>query len=295
MLARRLAAMATVTTTLAATALLTPPTSASASVQVHTVFATQYNVRRVVSSVAAACPPGTELYGGGAQVVGGGGNVLITALEPRAGDYRATAEELGDPNGDPGTPWTLQTYAICGTGVTGVEHVAATQTLPTAGPLEVTAACPTGKVLVGTGASTDHPSVVLSAIRPTDAGRSLTVTAQHGIWTQWYEPLPADVALTSFAVCADTPAVWSIEVVGSQPRDADPQGKTADCGPGRVALGGGLTSFGGGFAGWHAIWGFFPHSAAAGAPPSRFTVRMGSPSPLGIPWANAAWAICAAI
>ena len=297
---RVLAVVAVATTTIGVSALSDSTPSVSAAVQVETVFNSQYNLTRTMSSRTAACPAGSEVYGGGAQIVGGDGDVMVTLLQPwRAGSssgYSATAEELGDPLDGAGTPWTLVAYAICGNGLTGTEHVTASQTLATSGSLTVIAACPSGKVLVGTGAAVGSPSVLLDGIRPINAGRSLQVTAVRGFWATWYRPVPNDVVLTSFAVCADPPAGWSIEVAGSQPRPADPQGKTVDCGPNRVVLGGGLTSFHGNLPGWYTIWAFFPQSTAANNPPTTFTVRMGSPLPFASnAWANAAWAICAAL
>lgn len=102
----------------------------------------------------ATCPTGTVVLGGGADIVNGAGQARLVSLIPF--DNGAAADTfygvaIEDGTGFAGN-WTMYTWAICGSGVSGWQKVSATSS----GAVDVVgvgATCPSGKKVIGAGAN----------------------------------------------------------------------------------------------------------------------------------------------
>ena len=135
--------------------------------------------------VTASCSPGTRLFGSGGRVEGGQGEVLMNFLEVNGSPISAPTsvtviahESETYPNN-----WSVTAQAICASPVTGLVRIRAVSDLADSDNKSVTATCPSGKKVVGTGgrvavdvdASGELDDYVISAITPT--GSSVTVRA----------------------------------------------------------------------------------------------------------------------
>jgi hypothetical protein len=100
----------------------------------------------------AACPTGTHVLGGGADINNGGNGVHVSSMLPLAGaldSFYATAME--DSRGYSGS-WSLNVWAICASGVTGWEIVQADVAAdPGSTYTSAVATCPAGKKVIGVG------------------------------------------------------------------------------------------------------------------------------------------------
>jgi hypothetical protein len=117
----------------------------------------------------AVCPAGTVILGGGADIIGGGREVRLTSALPSplgfpTHSYYATASE----DGSYAANWRLQTWAICGSGVSGWQLVSNSAAAVAGSTLtSVTATCPAGKRVIGSGAaSTGGFRYVLDTVQP---------------------------------------------------------------------------------------------------------------------------------
>lgn len=123
------------------------------------------------ASATATCPQGMRLVGTGGKVAGGFGQVLLEDITPDAALTRVTvtAREAQDGDAWNGT-WTVRAYAICAFGVAGLERVSAPSELNSRAKGKLVF-CPSGKVVIGTGADVDGPAgqVGLAHITPQES------------------------------------------------------------------------------------------------------------------------------
>jgi hypothetical protein len=271
------------------------PASASA---VDTVTVSSATSSLWFKTVDARCPDGTEVYGGGARILDGNQVVTFLAMHPYksnrtgvSGYYAQAAESTQlrsstDFTGD----WTLQAFARCGTGLSGVQHVSTVSTFADRSSYDysATAQCPPGKVVVGSGFRSSYISVPVHWIRPINDGTAVQVVLHEDNLNNAFHADPLTV--TAHAVCASPPDGWQIVVDAVDLNDTDPQQRTAWCPTGQVVLGGGLTKSDLGWAGYVRVTGFYPHWSGA-----YFSTEAGSliPDSSALWFATGAWAICA--
>jgi hypothetical protein len=133
---------------------------------------------KVADVVAATCPSGTTLLGGGCQGVGGDalitgapqGNTWICQFAPRKTPLKKTA------------------YAICGPRPGGYQAVASAREANLAW-----ANCPSGKTLIGGGCNTVGTGGLIAS-RPVG-----------NTWTCQGKPQPTPLRKEAEAICADRP------------------------------------------------------------------------------------------
>jgi hypothetical protein len=195
-------------------------------------------------TIAAQCPAGKQVIGGGARV-SGAQHVVLTRLEPvhtSTGDsYVAAASE--DQTGFAGT-WALLAYAICADPPTGLQIVSATGAAGSSAFQGVSATCPPGKLAIGAGGringgmgqvdlNTIAEGMVLSA-RTTAGGRE-DVNGFSGTWS-----------VTAYAVCVTPTSVSDLRIVKVQSasNSTTPKIMEAWCPSGKKVTGG--TAFSGG-------------------------------------------------
>ena len=186
----------------------------------------------------ASCPSGTVVIGGGGGIYNApAAQVRLTSLQPvhsTSGDrFEVRAETATGFVG----PWSLLAYAICANRLPGYEIRSGTTTLSSSTFKATSAACPSGKRVIGTGASVLNSSgqftgvnqVGLQLVRaagPLDIARGTAREDANGYSGSWQ--------VRSFAVCVNTLAGAAVAgqlVSGS--------GGTASCTSGRVHGAGG--------------------------------------------------------
>jgi hypothetical protein len=142
----------------------------------------------------APCPPGKRLVGAGGDITGGLGAVGMTLTpEPLSAEVFAVENQTGTTSN-----WFIRAYSICADPLPGLEIVRAV------GPSNsrnkhLTAACPAGKRLVGTGGSTSNINqVVMNALVPNP---ELTKVLVRG--SEDDDGTDADWFLRAYAICAN--------------------------------------------------------------------------------------------
>lgn len=147
-------------------------------------------------SVTAICPAGKQLMGAGGEVVSGLGQVIFDDLTPGPGGVTVKGAE--DETGNPGS-WDAEALAICGPPLPGLQRVSATSPLDSSNK-SVTATCPAGKRVVGTGSDINagNGQVGIDDMRPSPDLTSVTVQAledQNGQAGPWN--------VIAYAMCAN--------------------------------------------------------------------------------------------
>jgi hypothetical protein len=187
-----------------------------------------------VKSAFARCPDGKAVVGGGAtastEFLGADPERLtLTQLQPttnidgQGGDaYVVSAAETSPGvSGD----WGVAAYAICADSesVPGWEIVTAHTTTSSAEMQSQAAVCPSGKSVLGTGASVSHNGgqVRLQVARSSDPGDIARAQAHEqagGYPRRW--------SLAAYAICANTPTGYQV-VTGPSDEAASEQWKFA--------------------------------------------------------------------
>jgi hypothetical protein len=150
-------------------------------------------------SVTVACPAGKRVVGAAGGIVSGGGEVMLSAIAPNPALTSVTVTGEEDGNGTTAS-WNLAAHAICATPPPGLELVSVAGD-PDSDPASgVTAPCPSGKNLLGTGAEIVDGGgfVLLDDLRPNAALTTVTVTGFEG-----EDGHKGDWFLRGHAICAN--------------------------------------------------------------------------------------------
>ncbi|MBB6566738.1 hypothetical protein HPO96_35285 [Kribbella sandramycini] len=148
-------------------------------------------------AVTVRCPAGTVTTGAGAGVSSGGQLVLDDAA-PSA-DLTSVTVDVFEAQGGRVDSWMVNAAARCGAPLPGLQRVAATSATDSAVSKSVTATCPAGKKVVGTGheIANGKGQVVLDDVVPSSDLSSVRAEAfedQDGTTNAW--------SITAYAVCA---------------------------------------------------------------------------------------------
>jgi hypothetical protein len=149
-------------------------------------------------SVTSSCPAGKQVLGGGGDLISGSGQVIFDDLTPAADLKSVTVKGAEDETGFP-VSWTVQALAICATPPPGLQRVSATSPLNSSNK-SVTATCPAGKRVVGTGADINagNGQVAIDDMTPNAGLTAVTVQAledQNGQAGPWN--------VIAYAICAN--------------------------------------------------------------------------------------------
>jgi hypothetical protein len=149
-------------------------------------------------TLTASCPLGKRLTGIGGDVTNGRGQVVMD-LVPNPELRTVTVRGFEDQNGTT-AGWSLRAYAICANPLAGLQRVVRQSPQDSANPKSITAPCPTGKRLIGTGAdiANSDGQVVLDDLSPNAARGSVLVTAyedDNGTTARW--------SMRALAICAN--------------------------------------------------------------------------------------------
>ncbi|TMR06946.1 hypothetical protein ETD83_02740 [Actinomadura soli] len=189
-------------------------------------------------SIAASCPVGKRVVGGGGEIIGGGGQVVLTQLRPvqdgAGGRYVVAGRE--DETGFTGN-WSLRAYAVCADPLPGLQIVAATSATSSDQTRNLFAFCPSGTNMLGLGVQVNNGSgqVHITAeanffFDPPIANNVAAIEDSNGFAGNW--------SLTSYAVCA-VPVPGLQIVYGSSAASSAGKSATVTCPPGTRVHGAG--------------------------------------------------------
>lgn len=131
--------------------------------------------------VAARCPDGQHVAGGGAEIIGNNGDVALVALVPDLALTGMAAVAVARP--DRTAPWAVAVVAVCASlGWDTPVRVRSTEATAHDGTVTATASCPGGWVLTGTGfdATDATGPALLTVLAPSPDGTAVTVRLSVG-------------------------------------------------------------------------------------------------------------------
>ncbi len=148
-------------------------------------------------TITATCPTGKRVLGAGGSA-SGLTSLVLQRFAPNPALTSVTARAVDHTHS--GSDWEVSAYAICAKPPPGLQLVTAQSVRENEELQMVTANCPAGKNLVGTGANIDADAdeVIFDDVRPNVALSSVTVTgttpeiAFGGPWSA-----------TAHAICAN--------------------------------------------------------------------------------------------
>ncbi|MEH0985556.1 hypothetical protein [Micromonospora sp. CPCC 205556] len=278
---------------LTAAAVVVPASPASAAVpglvRVTTTSATNSND---FHTTTATCPAGKVLTGTGYELNGATGEAVVDDLRPNGGPAVAptavtvTAYEADAYAGS----WSVTAYAICANPVAGLVRVSATSVNNSNDFRSITAACPAGKVLTGTGYELNGVTgeAVVDDFRPNGGAAAAPTSVNVGAYEADVTGLNWDA--TAFAICANPlPGLVRISALSAS-NSADFRGITATCPAGKVLTGAGYEVDGA--TGEAVVDDFRPNGGAATAPTSD-TVGAYEEDAFAGNWFATSYAVCA--
>ncbi|WP_437320936.1 hypothetical protein [Sorangium sp. So ce385] len=149
-------------------------------------------------SVTATCPSGKMVVGSGGEITNGLGRVLIDDLRPNSLLTNVTVTGYEDALGTSNN-WTVTAYAICADPLPGLQRVASFSAVSSSSKW-VSADCPTGTVLLNSGAeiSSGIGFVGLIEMGPvnllTMSNQTAAIEMMSGTTNSW--------AVDAYAICA---------------------------------------------------------------------------------------------
>ncbi|MEV1111165.1 hypothetical protein [Micromonospora sp. NPDC049751] len=293
--ARRFGARASVPVLilLATGAVLAPASPASAAVPgLVRIAATSVSDSADFHSVTATCPVGKVLTGTGYELNGVTGEGVVDDLRPNGGVATApTAVTVGayETEAFAGN-WSVTAYAICANPLPGLVRVSTAGVSNSADYRSVTATCPVGKVLTGTGYELNGVTGegVVDDFRPNGG----VATAPTAVTVGAYESDATTLnwSATAYAICANPLAgLVRASTVGAS-TSADFRSVTATCPVGKVLTGAGYEL--NGVTGEGIVDDFRPNGGPATAPTSAASGAYEEDAFAGN-WSDTAYAICA--
>ncbi|MDG4808090.1 hypothetical protein O7634_15145 [Micromonospora sp. WMMD1120] len=189
----------------AAGAVLTPASPASAAVPgLVRIAATSASDSADFHSATATCPVGKVLTGTGYELNGVTGEGIVDDLRPNGGPATApTAVTVGayETEAFAGN-WSVTAYAICANPVAGLVRVTATGASNSLDYHSVTATCPVGKVLTGTGYELNGVTGegVVDDFRPNGGPAAAPTSVLVGAYES--DATALNWSVTAYAICA---------------------------------------------------------------------------------------------
>ncbi|SCL34851.1 hypothetical protein GA0074692_3941 [Micromonospora pallida] len=156
-------------------------------------------------SATAACPTGKVLTGAGFELTGVTGEGVVDDFRPNGGTVSApTAVTVGAYEADTFVGnWTATAYAICANPVPGLVRIAVTSPSNSDDFRSVTATCPNGKLLTGTGFEVNGAlgEVVVDDFTPNGGPATAPTSVVSGAYEE--DAFAGNWDLRSYAICAD--------------------------------------------------------------------------------------------
>ncbi|MFI6262143.1 hypothetical protein [Micromonospora sp. NPDC051006] len=243
-------------------------------------------------SVTATCPVGKVLTGAGYELNGATGEAVVDDFRPNGGPATApTAVTVGAYEAEVfAGNWSVTAYAVCANPVAGLVRVAATSVSSSADFRSVTATCPVGKVLTGTGYELNGVTgeAVVDDFRPNGGVAAAPSAVTVGAYEA--DAFAGNWSATAYAICANPLAGLVRTSVTSVSNSTDFRSVTATCPAGKVLTGAGYEL--NGVTGEAVVDDFRPNGGPAIAPTSA-TAGAYEEDAFAGNWSNTAYAICA--
>jgi hypothetical protein len=178
--------------------------------------------------VAARCPAGQNVLGGGGTVVGGRGQVILQRLEPvqTATDSRFVVAAREDGTGY-ASNWRLTAYALCADPLPGYAILPSTSGVASSNSPQSTISFCIGQTQVGFGGRVNGGAGqvhLTNLVRDTNGDINFTLIAgqedANGFGGAWN--------VTGYAVCANTQANFTT-VTASSPASSQNKSATVSC------------------------------------------------------------------
>ncbi|MEU4772453.1 hypothetical protein [Micromonospora sp. NPDC023644] len=243
-------------------------------------------------SVTATCPVGKVLTGTGYELNGATGEAVVDDLRPNGGPAVApTAVTVGAYEAEAfAGNWSLTAFAICANPVAGLVRVSASSASNSDDFRSVTATCPVGKALTGTGHELNGimGEGVVDDFRPNGG----VAAAPTSVFVGAYEAdaFAGSWSATAYAICAN-PLTGLVRTSAVSPSDSnDFHSVTAACPLGKVLTGAGYEL--NGIMGEGVVDDFRPNGGPAAAP-AAVTSGAYEEDVFTGNWTNTAYAICA--
>ncbi|WP_437728380.1 hypothetical protein [Sorangium sp. So ce861] len=202
-----------------------------------------------IKSVTVTCPAGKKVLGTGARIYSGLGvgfqHVVLDDIRPNATLTALTVTGYEDAAGT-SEDWEVWASANCADPIPGLERIQAVSASDSLSNKSVTATCPSGKMVVGSGGEITNGlgRVLIDDLRPNSLLTNVTVTGYEdalGTSNNW--------TVTAYAICAD-PLPGLQRVVSFSAANSSGKRINADCPTGTVLLNSGAEiSSGIGFVG----------------------------------------------
>jgi hypothetical protein len=160
-------------------------------------------------SVAAGCPNGRRVIGGGGVIDGAGdGEVAITAMIPMGDGVEKFQVHATERGGGFDGNWSVRAWAICGAAMPGLQVVRSASLFSSASVQRHTVNCPAGKQLLGAGGYvvSGEGQVALHAI----GAASPEATGTTIVASEDADGFPGGWRLMGYAVCANEVAGYSV-------------------------------------------------------------------------------------
>lgn len=222
----------------------TPAQATPAGLVVVTAISTFSSVG--FKTIAAVCPRGKSVLGGGASAItteGSGYRLLISQAYPDGAGNQFVAAAFEEAAGTSDT-WRIAAYAICANPLRGLEYVATPFHTNISGTWAV---CSSGKRLVGMGGQVlgGNGEVALAGIFP---GGSPATRAETWV-TEDPSGFAGDYQVRASAVCADP--VDGLEYVVKSVSNTPGVATWVDCPAGKHVLSSGARLANGSVPVWH--------------------------------------------
>jgi hypothetical protein len=241
-------------------------------------------------TVAAYCPAGTRVTGGGGSVDRNPGHVVLTRMRPVHTNNLDRFEVVGAED-ETGTSlkWTVTAIAICASPVDGMEIVSLTHTGGDSLYNYAFVTCPTGKLPIGGGGQiTGGQGQVQLGYQ-----RDLYSHSTFASGLEDANGFDGDWTVTAYAVCVPIPPPGSVRTVAtnSDVDSTNPKTVTATCPPGMSVTAGYGISFGNGDRN-AVVQSVAPAALSGGLPGREVTVVARENNPIGGDWSVTVVASC---
>jgi hypothetical protein len=185
---------------------------------------------KALKRIAAVCPAGTRVVGGGGTVVNGRGQVVIQQLEPRqtVTDDRFVVGAREDQTGFAGS-WRLTAYALCADPLPGQQITSNTLSASSDAVQSQLAFCPSGQAQIGYGGRVDNGAGQVHVTELFDFfGPPVGVTFLRA--REDADGYAGSWAVTPFAVCVDTAAATGfVSVATVSPPSSENKAVAVSC------------------------------------------------------------------
>ncbi|MFI7575412.1 hypothetical protein [Micromonospora sp. NPDC049497] len=276
-----------------AAAVVVPASPAAAAVPgLVRISATSASTSNDFHSVTATCPAGKVLTGAGYEVNGATGEAVVDDFRPNGGVAAApTAVTVGAYEAEAfAGNWSVTAYAVCANPLAGLVRISATGASTSNDFRSVTAACPAGKVLTGTGFELNGATGegVVDDFRPNGGVAAAPTAVTVGAYEA--EAFAGNWSVTAYAICANPLAGLVRASATSASTSNDFRTVTAACPAGKVLTGTGFEL--NGATGEAVVDDFRPNGGPAAAP-STVNVGAYEEDAFAGNWSSTSYGICA--